>query len=188
MREVAAALTGESSAILVNRELTRNSQALNSRRHTHISATSRSTNRSSHSAGSLVVSEGQVKQNSSKLPRVRLSPSILLHRISYESFLNSGRWPEKSVKFMLRLLKNAESNADAKSLELEELYIKSIVVQQAPVRHVDWICSCISRQQILENSPPHISRAWSYQSLSGSSNTFGNHSRHKRYASREVQR
>ena len=35
---------------------------------------------------------------------------------------------------MLRLLKNAESNADTKNIELEELYIKSIVVQQAPVR------------------------------------------------------
>jgi hypothetical protein len=44
-----------------------------------------------------------------------------------------GRWPEKSVKFITRLLKNAESNADAKSLELENLVIKNIVVQQAPV-------------------------------------------------------
>ncbi|TFK88208.1 60S ribosomal protein L17/L23 [Polyporus arcularius HHB13444] len=43
-----------------------------------------------------------------------------------------GRWPEKSVKFILRLLKNAESNADAKNLELEDLVIKNIVVQQAP--------------------------------------------------------
>ena len=47
-----------------------------------------------------------------------------------------GRWPEKSVKFILRLLKNAESNADAKNLELEDLYIKNIVVQQAPVRDI----------------------------------------------------
>jgi ribosomal protein L22 len=38
------------------------------------------------------------------------------------------------VKFITRLLKNAESNADAKNLELEDLVIKSIVVQQAPVR------------------------------------------------------
>lgn len=33
---------------------------------------------------------------------------------------------------MLRLLKNAESNADAKNLALEDLSIKNIVVQQAP--------------------------------------------------------
>ena len=45
-----------------------------------------------------------------------------------------GRWPEKSVKFILRLLKNAESNADAKGIELEDIVIKNIVVQQAPVR------------------------------------------------------
>lgn len=45
----------------------------------------------------------------------------------------SGRWPEKSVKFILRLLKNAESNADAKNIDLEDLFIKNIVVQQAPV-------------------------------------------------------
>lgn len=45
-----------------------------------------------------------------------------------------GRWPEKSVRFMTRLLKNAESNADAKNLEAEELYIRNITVQQAPVR------------------------------------------------------
>lgn len=49
-------------------------------------------------------------------------------------FFHSGRWPEKSVKFITRLLKNAESNADAKNLELEDLTIKNIVVQQAPVR------------------------------------------------------
>lgn len=47
----------------------------------------------------------------------------------------SGRWPEKSVKFILRLLKNAEANADSKGLDPEDLYIKNIVVQQAPVSH-----------------------------------------------------
>ncbi|KAJ3811865.1 60S ribosomal protein L17/L23 [Lentinula aff. lateritia] len=43
-----------------------------------------------------------------------------------------GRWPAKSVKFIVRLLKNAESNADAKNIDVEDLYIKNIVVQQAP--------------------------------------------------------
>ena len=38
------------------------------------------------------------------------------------------------MKFITRLLMNAESNADAKNLDVEDLYIKSIVVQQAPVR------------------------------------------------------
>ena len=43
-----------------------------------------------------------------------------------------GRWPEKSVQKILSLLKNAESNADAKDLAVEDLIIKNIVVQQAP--------------------------------------------------------
>ncbi|BEJ13885.1 hypothetical protein CspHIS471_0310590 [Cutaneotrichosporon sp. HIS471] len=43
-----------------------------------------------------------------------------------------GRWPVKSVGYVLRLLKNAESNADAKDLASDELFIKNIVVQQAP--------------------------------------------------------
>ena len=50
----------------------------------------------------------------------------------YICYSIAGRWPEKSVKFITRLLKNAESNADAKSLDLEDLVIKNIVVQQAP--------------------------------------------------------
>jgi large subunit ribosomal protein L17e len=48
-------------------------------------------------------------------------------------YVRIGRWPEKSCKYILRLLRNAEANADAKSLDVEDLTIKSIVVQQAPV-------------------------------------------------------
>ncbi len=43
-----------------------------------------------------------------------------------------GRWPVKSAKFMLSLLRNAESNAEAKGLETEELVIRNIVINQAP--------------------------------------------------------
>jgi hypothetical protein len=56
----------------------------------------------------------------------------------------AGRWPEKSVKFLLGLLKNAESNADAKSLDVEDLHIKNIVVQQAPVRYSSTRVLCLS--------------------------------------------
>lgn len=48
------------------------------------------------------------------------------------SSLAPGRWPVKSVKFLLALLKNAEANAEAKGLETEELVIRNIVIQQAP--------------------------------------------------------
>lgn len=43
-----------------------------------------------------------------------------------------GRWPVKSVKFLLNLLKNAEANAEAKGLDVESLVIRNIAVQQAP--------------------------------------------------------
>lgn len=36
------------------------------------------------------------------------------------------------MHYITRLLKNAESNADAKDLAAEELIIKNIVVNQAP--------------------------------------------------------
>jgi len=42
-----------------------------------------------------------------------------------------GRWPEKSVKVVLGLLKNAESNAEFKNLETENLIVKHIQTQRA---------------------------------------------------------
>ncbi|RZC70293.1 hypothetical protein C5167_033419 [Papaver somniferum] len=42
-----------------------------------------------------------------------------------------GRWPAKSAKFILDLLKNAESNADVKGLDVDSLYISHIQVNQA---------------------------------------------------------
>lgn len=46
--------------------------------------------------------------------------------------VTQGRWPEKSARFLLGLLKNAESNAEAKGLNLDNLVIKHIQVNQAP--------------------------------------------------------
>lgn len=42
-----------------------------------------------------------------------------------------GRWPAKSAKFVLDLLKNAESNAEVKGLDVDTLYISHIQVNQA---------------------------------------------------------
>ncbi|KAK7280882.1 hypothetical protein RIF29_08428 [Crotalaria pallida] len=42
-----------------------------------------------------------------------------------------GRWPVKSAKFILDLLKNAESNAEVKGLDVDALYISHIQVNQA---------------------------------------------------------
>lgn len=39
-----------------------------------------------------------------------------------------GRWPKKSADFLLQLLKNAESNADYKGLDVDRLVIDHIQV------------------------------------------------------------
>ena len=45
--------------------------------------------------------------------------------------LTKGRWPEKSIKIVLGLLKNAAANAEAKKLDVEKLIIKKVIVNQA---------------------------------------------------------
>ncbi|XP_024027599.1 60S ribosomal protein L17-2 [Morus notabilis] len=42
-----------------------------------------------------------------------------------------GRWPVKSARFILDLLKNAESNAEVKGLDVDSLYISHVQVNQA---------------------------------------------------------
>eukprot|EP01005_Ploeotia_sp_CARIB1_P001428 NODE_359_length_908_cov_1203.953905_g351_i0.p1 GENE.NODE_359_length_908_cov_1203.953905_g351_i0~~NODE_359_length_908_cov_1203.953905_g351_i0.p1 ORF type:complete len:234 (-),score=64.56 NODE_359_length_908_cov_1203.953905_g351_i0:205-858(-) len=44
---------------------------------------------------------------------------------------NTGRWPQKSVKILQALLKNAESNAELKALDLDKLYITHIQANRA---------------------------------------------------------
>jgi len=43
-----------------------------------------------------------------------------------------GRWPEKSVRFVLDLLENAKSNAKARNLDEDSLVISHVQVNQAP--------------------------------------------------------
>jgi large subunit ribosomal protein L17e len=42
-----------------------------------------------------------------------------------------GRWPQKTVKILLDLLRNAESNAEVKGLDIDNLYVSHIQVNQA---------------------------------------------------------
>jgi ribosomal protein L22 len=73
-------------------------------------------------------------------PSCRISPDGV-SRLYTNVSCDPGRWPEKSVRHILNLLKNAESNADAKDLDKEELVIKNINVNQAPVRQaVSYLC------------------------------------------------
>ena len=45
--------------------------------------------------------------------------------------LTKGRYPEKSVRIVLDLLKNAKANAEAKKLNVEKMLIKNVLVNQA---------------------------------------------------------
>lgn len=45
-----------------------------------------------------------------------------------------GRWPKKSADFLLQLLKNAESNADYKGLDVDRLVIDHIQVSKTAIR------------------------------------------------------
>merc|ERR1711981_31063 len=45
---------------------------------------------------------------------------------------HQGRWPEKSCKTLLELLRNAESNAELKSLDVDSLYVEHVSVNEAP--------------------------------------------------------
>ncbi|KAL8534760.1 hypothetical protein ACS0TY_010695 [Phlomoides rotata] len=58
-----------------------------------------------------------------------------------------GRWPVKSAKFILDLLKNAESNAEVKGLDVDALFISHIQVNQDQDGYTvspNRICSCPS--------------------------------------------
>jgi len=46
--------------------------------------------------------------------------------------VTQGRWPVKSVNFVLDLLKNAQANAETKGLNVDALVVKHIQVNQAP--------------------------------------------------------
>mmetsp|Transcript_31657 Transcript_31657/g.37115 ORF Transcript_31657/g.37115 Transcript_31657/m.37115 type:complete len:189 (+) Transcript_31657:19-585(+) len=45
---------------------------------------------------------------------------------------NSARWPQKATKHFLHLLQNAESNAEAKSLDTDSLVVSHVQCNRAP--------------------------------------------------------
>lgn len=75
------------------------------------------------------------------------------------SYTITGRWPVKSAKFLRGLLKNAEANAVANELDPEDLVIRNIVVQQAPVSRISGLHASFDMLTFLpvpENTPPHV--------------------------------
>ncbi|KAF8903119.1 ribosomal protein L22/L17 [Gymnopilus junonius] len=73
-----------------------------------------------------------VKEHKRVVPFRRFAGGVGRASQAKEFKTTQGRWPEKSVAFITRLLKNAEANADAKNIDVEDLTIKNIVVEQAP--------------------------------------------------------
>lgn len=54
-----------------------------------------------------------------------------IHEFAKKSPHTQGRWPVKSCQHMLKVLKNAESNAEFKSLETGKLIVSHVAVQKA---------------------------------------------------------
>ncbi|XP_072473116.1 large ribosomal subunit protein uL22-like [Notamacropus eugenii] len=66
-----------------------------------------------------------------------------------------GRWPKKSAEFLLHVLKNAESNAELKGLDVNSLVIEHIQVNKAPKK--GWLAYRAHGQINLHMSfPSHV--------------------------------
>jgi len=73
-----------------------------------------------------------VREHKQAIPFRRFNGGIGRTAQGKEFGTDAARWPEKSAVFLLGLLKNAESNAEAKGLEVSNLVLKHIQVNQAP--------------------------------------------------------
>ncbi|KAG8479759.1 hypothetical protein CXB51_029608 [Gossypium anomalum] len=69
-----------------------------------------------------------------------------------------GRWPVKSAKFILDLLKNAESNAEVKGLDVDSLIILTYKSKGAEhIVHTEGLTLCLFfRYAAYMSSPCHI--------------------------------
>ena len=65
------------------------------------------------------------------IPYSRFDHSVGRCSAAIQFGLTKGRYPEKSVRLVLNLLKNVKSNAEAKKLNLDKLVIKNVFVNQA---------------------------------------------------------
>eukprot|EP00698_Gefionella_okellyi_P000633 TRINITY_DN1055_c0_g2_i1.p2 TRINITY_DN1055_c0_g2~~TRINITY_DN1055_c0_g2_i1.p2 ORF type:complete len:190 (+),score=30.74 TRINITY_DN1055_c0_g2_i1:46-570(+) len=65
------------------------------------------------------------------VPFRRFTGCIGRHAQAKAHGATQARWPKKSCEFLLQLLKNAESNAEVKQLDLEKLIVSHIQVNKA---------------------------------------------------------
>merc|ERR1712035_168195 len=69
-----------------------------------------------------------------------------------------GRWPKKSAEFLLQLLKNAESNADLKGLDVDHLVIDHIQVNRAHCRINPYMSTPCHLEVILSEKEDVVSK------------------------------
>ena len=65
------------------------------------------------------------------IPYSRFDHSVGRCSAAIQFGLTKGRYPEKSIKLVLNLLKNAKANAETKKLSVEKLVIKNVFVNIA---------------------------------------------------------
>ncbi|KAJ3008445.1 60S ribosomal protein L17 [Thoreauomyces humboldtii] len=75
---------------------------------------------------------GDVKEHKQAVPFRRFSGGVGRTAQAKVWGVTQARWPAKSAEFVLGLLKNAESNAEIKGLNIESLVVRHIQVNQAP--------------------------------------------------------
>ncbi|KAJ3075839.1 60S ribosomal protein L17 [Podochytrium sp. JEL0797] len=73
-----------------------------------------------------------VKDHKRAIPVRRFAGGIGRCAQAKEFGSTRGRWPIKSAEFVLGLLQNAESNAEVKGLDIDNLFVRHIQVNQAP--------------------------------------------------------
>jgi large subunit ribosomal protein L17e len=71
-----------------------------------------------------------IKERSNVLPLHYWESNLCFSLQAKQWGTTQGRWPKKSAEFLLQLLKNAESNADLKGLDVDHLVIDHIQVQE----------------------------------------------------------
>ncbi|ODV95664.1 hypothetical protein PACTADRAFT_50357 [Pachysolen tannophilus NRRL Y-2460] len=97
----------------------------------------------------------QVVNHERAIPFRRFNSSIGRTAQGKEFGVTKARWPVKSVKFIQDLLRNAESNADAKGLDTSKLVVSHIQVNQAPKQRRRTY-RAHGRINAYESSPCHI--------------------------------
>lgn len=66
------------------------------------------------------------------MPFRRYNGGVGRHAQAKQHHLSTqARWPKKSAEFILGLLKNAESNAEVKGLDVDALYVSWVQVNKA---------------------------------------------------------